>query len=165
MPRDPLCTPSDHRLSRRQWLGSATGAALGLGGLATPAVAEALRKEQRQVLFIWLDGGMSQLESWDPKPNTPFGGPYRSIPTSVPGINISELLPESAKVMKHLAIVRSVSTQDNSHSAGVDRIQRGDRSRATAALSTRTRASSGRSTGRWRSATASRRRMSSAPRA
>jgi hypothetical protein len=129
MPRNPLCTPSEHLISRRQWLGSATGAAigaLGLGGLATPAVAEALRKEQRQVLFVWLDGGMSQLESWDPKPNTPFGGPFRSIQTAVPGIRISELLPESAKLMKHLAIVRSISTQDNSHSAGVDRIQRGD---------------------------------------
>jgi uncharacterized protein (DUF1501 family) len=120
-----LCTPADHRLSRRQWLGSAAGA-LGLGGLAVPALAAELRKQRRQVLFVWLDGGMSQLESWDPKPNTPFGGPYRSIPTAVPGIHISELMPHSARVMKHLALVRSVSTQDNSHSAGVDRVQRGD---------------------------------------
>src|SRR6478609_12141258 len=117
------CTPSEHRLSRRRFLGAS---ALGLAGLATPAVAETLRKERRQVLFVWLDGGMSQLESWDPKPNTPFGGPFRAIPTSVPGIHISELLPKSAKQMKHLAIVRSVATQDDSHSAGVDRIDRGD---------------------------------------
>src|SRR4029078_7800532 len=85
-----------------------------------------MRKKEKQVLFVWLDGGMSQLESWDPKPNTPFGGPFRTIPTAVPGIHISELLPNSARIMKHLALVRSVSTQDNSHSAGVDRIQRGD---------------------------------------
>lgn len=124
MPRNPLCTPADHRLSRRQWLG--TVGAMGLAGLTTPAAAEQLRKQRRQVLFVWLDGGISQLESWDPKPNTPFGGPLRAIPTSVPGIHISETLPHCAKVMKHLAVVRSVSTQDNSHSAGVDRIQRGD---------------------------------------
>jgi uncharacterized protein (DUF1501 family) len=123
MPRDPLCTPAEHRLSRRQWLGAA---GLGLGAFATPAVAEKLRRERRQVLFVWLDGGISQLESWDPKPNTPFGGPFRTIPTSVPGVHVSELLQHSAKQMHRLTVVRSVSTQDNSHSAGVDRIQRGD---------------------------------------
>ena len=125
MPRDPLCTPSDHRVTRRRFLGSAAGA-VGLSALANPLVAEELKKQRRQVLFVWLDGGMSQLESWDPKPNTPFGGPFRPIQTTVPGIQISELLPNCAKQMKHLAIVRSVSTQDNSHSAGVDRINRGD---------------------------------------
>ncbi|MGE3780879.1 MAG: DUF1501 domain-containing protein, partial [Pirellulaceae bacterium] len=75
---------------------------------------------------IWIDGGMSQLESWDPKPNTRFGGPFRSIATSLPGVHISELMPRTARLMQHLALVRSVCTQDNSHSAGVGRIQRGD---------------------------------------
>lgn len=121
---DPLCTPTDHRLSRRQWLGAA--GVLGLGAFATPAFAELLRKNQKQVLFVWLDGGMSQLESWDPKPNSPFGGPFRTIPTSVPGVHVSELMAHSAKQMHRLALVRSVCTQDNSHSAGVDRVQRGD---------------------------------------
>lgn len=124
MTRDPLCTPAEHRLTRRRFLGAA--GAGGLSALANPVVAEELKKQKRQVLFVWLDGGMSQLESWDPKPNTPFGGPFRPIKTAVPGIHISELLPQCAKQMKHLALVRSVSTQDNSHSAGVDRIQRGD---------------------------------------
>ncbi len=119
-----LCTPHEHIVTRRRFLG-ATGAA-GLFTLANPVVAEELKKQRRQVLFVWLDGGMSQLESWDPKPNTPFGGPYRAIQTAVPGIRISELLPHSAKQMKHLALVRSVCTQDDSHSAGVDRINRGD---------------------------------------
>ena len=96
------------------------------GGLLQPAVAEELKKQEKQVIFIWLDGGMSQLESWDPKPNTEFGGPFPAIPTSVPGIQVSELLKHSAKQMHHLAVVRSVSTKDNSHSAGVARIQRGD---------------------------------------
>ena len=61
-----------------------------------------------------------------PRPGTNTGGPFQAIPTSVPGIHISELLPQSAKIMHHLAILRSVHTQDNSHSAGVARIQRGD---------------------------------------
>lgn len=120
-----LCSPCEHQFSRRQILGAAAGA-VGLGSLLQPAVAEEIKTKQKQVLFVWIDGGMSQLESWDPKPNTIFGGPFRAIPTSVPGVHLSELLPKSAKQMHHLAILRSIHTQDNSHSAGVARIQRGD---------------------------------------
>ncbi len=123
MNRNTLCTPADHRVSRRQFFGAG---AMGLGAMTMPAFAEELRKQRKQVLFVWLDGGMSQLESWDPKPNTTFGGPYRAISTSVPGTQVSELLPQCAKQMHRISVLRSLSTQDNSHSAGVDRIQRGD---------------------------------------
>jgi hypothetical protein len=128
MQRHSLCKPDEHRLSRRQWLGGAAAGAgaLGLGSLTAPTFAEELVKNDKQVLFIWLDGGISQLESWDPKPNTEFGGPFRAIPTSVPGIHVSELLPHSVKQMHHLAVVRSLCTKDDAHSSGVDRIQRGD---------------------------------------
>src|SRR5262245_49101463 len=127
MNRHALCKPHEHRLSRRQWLGGALGAGVGAWGLSgRKNFADELKANDKQVLFIWLDGGISQLESWDPKPNTEFGGPFRAIPTSVPGLHISELFPRTAKLMHHLALVRSVCTQDNSHSAGVARIQRGD---------------------------------------
>jgi hypothetical protein len=123
-----LCKPWEHRLSRRHLLAAAGTAAatVGLGPLLSRAAAEEVKQKRKQVLFIWIDGGMSQLESWDPKPNTLFGGPFRAIPTSVPGIHVSELMPKSAQQMHHLALVRSLCTQDNSHSAGVSRIQRGD---------------------------------------
>ncbi|MEX0726350.1 MAG: DUF1501 domain-containing protein [Planctomycetaceae bacterium] len=123
-----LCRPGEHRLSRRRMLGTvvAGAAGLSLSRLLEPAVAEELRQNDKQVILIWLDGGMSQLESWDPKPNTQFGGPFRAIPTSVPGIEVCELLKHTAKQMHHLAVLRSVCTQDNSHSAGVARINRGD---------------------------------------
>jgi len=126
--RHAFCKPWEHSLSRRQFLGAAAaGAGIGgLGGLVEPAVAEELKKQDKQVIFIWLDGGISQLESWDPKPNTQFGGPYRAIPTSTPGIHISELLPHTARQMHHLSLLRSLHTKDNSHSAGVARINRGD---------------------------------------
>ncbi len=121
-------SPLDSRLSRREMLGGVAGAVAGAGvlGLCQPLMAQQLRRQRKQVIFIWLDGGMSQLESWDPKPNTQFGGPFRAISTTVPGIQISELLPRSAQQMRHLAVIRSLHTQDNSHSAGVARIQRGD---------------------------------------
>lgn len=133
-----LCTPAEHQLSRRRLLGGLAGAAaagaggvfgsnsLGLGNLLHAAESGKLAGKHKQVLWVWIDGGMSQFESWDPKPNTEFGGPFRPIDTSVPGIQISELMPQTAKQMHHFSICRSVSTKDNAHSSGVDRIQRGD---------------------------------------
>ena len=131
MQHDRLCKPWEHAISRRRLLGGLAGTAAGLGmgalgGLVSPAAAQELKQKEKQVIFIWLDGGLSQLESWDPKPNTTFGGPFRAIPTSVPGTHVSELLEKTALQMHHLAVLRSVCTQDNSHSAGVARIQRGD---------------------------------------
>ncbi|ADB16278.1 protein of unknown function DUF1501 [Pirellula staleyi DSM 6068] len=122
------CPAWEHRLSRRAMLASTiAGAAAGMmGPLASRSLADDLAKRRKQVLMIWIDGGMSQLESWDPKPNTLFGGPFRAIPTSVPGVHVSELLRKTSQQMHHLAVVRSMCTQDNSHSAGVARIQRGD---------------------------------------
>ena len=125
-----LCTPAQHVMSRRRLLGASAATGLlgmgGLGGLVQPLIADELVQSDKQVLFIWIDGGMSQLESWDPKPNTQFGGPFRSIQTTLPGIRISELMPKTAEIMHLLALDRGVTTVDNSHSAGVPRIQRGD---------------------------------------
>ncbi len=125
-----LCKPWEHQISRRQILGGmAAGAATlgtgGLGGLLQPAMAETLKKNDKQVLLVWLDGGMSQLESWDPKPHTQFGGPYRAIETSVPGLHISELLPRMSQLMHHISLVRSMKTEDPNHSSGVGKILRG----------------------------------------
>lgn len=118
------CHSPQHELSRRQVLGTFAG--LGAGSLLSPLVADELQSKQKQVLLIWLDGGMSQLESWDPKPGTEFGGPFRSIPTTLPGIHVSELMPHTAQQMQHLAVVRSMCTKDENHSTGVPRILRGD---------------------------------------
>ena len=116
-------------MSRRQMLGTLGGAAVGafgLGALMQEAVAAEMRKRGKQVIFIWLDGGISQFESWDPHPDSPFGGPFRSIPTSVPGVHFSELVPQTAKIAHKIAVVRSMCTKDPNHSTGVARIQRGD---------------------------------------
>lgn len=122
------CSFSEHEVSRRRVLGSMAGAGLGLGamgGLVQPAVGEQLKKKEKQILLLWLDGGMSQLETWDPKPSTQFGGPFRSISTSIPGVHVSELMPQLSKVMDRLATVRCMKTEDANHSSGVPKIMRG----------------------------------------
>ncbi|MFN4261253.1 MAG: DUF1501 domain-containing protein [Gemmataceae bacterium] len=108
-------------MSRRSFLtGAAAGTAslLGFGGLVHPLTAKELQKQEKRVLLVWLAGGVSQLETWDPKPNTDTGGPFRAIPTSVPGIHISELLPHTAKQMHRLALVRGINTNENNHAKG-----------------------------------------------
>ncbi|MCE9532155.1 MAG: DUF1501 domain-containing protein [Planctomycetes bacterium] len=74
--------------------------------------------QQKRVVVVYLAGGSSQLETWDPKPGTDTGGPFKAIPTSVTGTHISELLPFTAKQMHRLALVRGVNTGINDHGQG-----------------------------------------------
>jgi Protein of unknown function (DUF1501) len=116
------CGSGEHTMARRQFLGTlAAGGSMmsGLSMLAQPAASAELAKQQKRVLVFNMHGGLSQLESWDPKPGTPTGGPFRAIPTSVPGTHICELLPETAKQMHRLAIVRSVNTNEGDHGKGI----------------------------------------------
>jgi uncharacterized protein (DUF1501 family) len=117
------CQTLDHVLSRRRFFqtlaaGGAAAVLPNFGLFTSPVVAAEMARTQKRMIVINLAGGLSQLESWDPKPGTPTGGPFRAIPTSVPGIHISELLPKTAKVMHHLALVRSINTHENSHGPG-----------------------------------------------
>jgi uncharacterized protein (DUF1501 family) len=113
---------TNSHLSRRALLGAgAVGSAAlaadmsGLNLLRSPALASELKSQQKRVILLWLAGGASQLETWDPKPGRPTGGPFRAIPTAVPGIHISELMPKMAARMKHTAIVRSLDTKNGDH--------------------------------------------------
>lgn len=117
------CHSPEHKIARRQFLGSmaafgAGACAGGLGVFSAPAIAGQLQADQKRVVIVNMAGGLSQLESWDPKPGTATGGPFRAIPTSVPGIHISELLPDTAKQMHHLCLVRGVNTSEDDHGKG-----------------------------------------------
>ena len=130
------CGSQEHLVARRQFLGTAAAAAggllLGFSGHAPALVAAELERSRRQLLVIFLDGGLSQFESWDPKPGTDTGGPFRAIATSVPGLQVSELLPHTAKQMHHLSVVRSVITKENDHEPAKYLLETG-RSRAAGA--------------------------------
>jgi hypothetical protein len=80
---------------------------------AFAGVAESVPYKPRaeSVILLWLEGGPSQMDTWDPKPASPF----RPISTNVPGVQISELLPRVAKKMDQLSIVRTMYTEENNH--------------------------------------------------
>src|SRR5262245_30860087 len=108
------------RVGSRRWF-LQTGLA-GLGGLSFPELlrcraqgAAAGRADRKAVILIWLSGGPSQLDTWDPKPAAPseIRGPFRSIPARVPGVRVSEHLPLQANIMERLELIRSVDCQSS----------------------------------------------------
>jgi hypothetical protein len=132
-----FCGSPDHAFDRRGFLGAvAAGAAAfaadmtAVNVLTSPALAGELKKRQKRVILLWLAGGASQLETWDPKPGTPTGGPFRAIPTNVPGIHVSELMPEMAKRMQDTCVIRSLNTKNGDHAAGAKLMMRGRRDEA-----------------------------------
>ncbi len=111
-------------ISRRELLThSAAGiAATSLSGWFAPLAgmgAEQARtgRAHKSCVLLWMDGGPSHVETFDPKPDAPaeVRGQLDSIATSVPGIRISEKFPELAKLMNHAAILRGMSTAEADH--------------------------------------------------
>lgn len=105
-------------LGRRDFLrvGSLTYLGISLRdllGLESLLAAQGVRPngKAQACIMLWLEGGPSQVDTWDPKPNSSF----KPISTNVPGIQISELLPGVAKHMEKLSIVRSMHTEEANH--------------------------------------------------
>lgn len=134
-------TPSAISLpSRRKFLGTAATAAgmtfaadmTVLSALQSPVLADELKKNDKRVILLWLAGGASQLETWDPKPGRPTGGPFKSIQTSVPGVQISELLPKMAsRIGKYTSIIRSLDTGNGDHGGAARMMHLGRRDEPT----------------------------------
>ncbi len=110
-------------LTRRSFLQAGV---LGLGGLALPGLLKlrasgaSAPNSNRSVILFWLSGGPGHMETWDPKPDSPggFRGPFGAIRTNVPGVRFGELMPEQAKLMDKLAIIRSVNHGTGDHTKG-----------------------------------------------
>jgi hypothetical protein len=106
-------------LSRREWL-RLTGAGVvgfSLSGWLEALAADISGNSQRRgaCILLWMNGGPSQMDTFDLKPGHANGGPFKEIATSVPGIRISEHLPKVARNMEHMTIVRSMSTKEGDH--------------------------------------------------
>jgi uncharacterized protein (DUF1501 family) len=107
-------------ISRRDFMNLS---AAGIGGaslsgwlpiLASRAAQQGQNNHKRCVL-LWMDGGPSHKDTFDLKPNTQHGGPYRPINTSVNGLQISEHFPQLAQKMNLGAVIRSMSTGEGAH--------------------------------------------------
>ena len=100
------------------------------GNLFAASPAESAAKQQskvRSVIELWIWGGPSHLETFDPKPNAgqAYNGGYGDIPTNVPGIRISEFLPKLAQQMDKFSIIRSMCHGTNAHETATYLMQTG----------------------------------------
>src|SRR5271156_3064936 len=106
-------------LSRRDWLKLSLSGVVSYslsGWLQTLAADTAGNPQRRRsCILLWMNGGPSQMDTFDLKPGHANGGSYKEIQTAVPGIKISEHLPKVATHMERLALVRSMSTREADH--------------------------------------------------
>src|SRR3982750_38899 len=114
--------------TRRDFLQVSLGGLLGLGmcdllrlranaAEAKPALANG---KNVNCILIWLDGGPSHYETFDPKPDAPseIRGEFKTIPTSVPGVHFSESIPKLAATFDKYTVVRSICHKDPNHGGG-----------------------------------------------
>ncbi len=112
-------TNRDGLISRRSFIRTVAAGAAGLGVLgwkeAVALHAEELRKRGMACVLLFMRGGPSQFETFDPKPGATNGGPTKAIDTAVSGIQIAEGWSNLAKVMKEVALIRSMTNKEGEH--------------------------------------------------
>jgi len=114
--------------SRRSFISGAAKAFLGVGALpmlSDMALASASSRvpispaaKAKSVIYIYLGGGMSHIDTLDTKPGASTQGPVESINTSVDGIQLSQYLPKLAKQMQHVALINSMNSTQGAHEQG-----------------------------------------------
>ncbi len=121
---NPLCRVRDH-ISRRAFLkgcvvGAGGAAVANWGGLFNSAtIAAEAQKKGKRCILLWMNGGASQLDTFDMKTGRPTGGPFRPIASNVPGLQVCEYLPTIARNCDKLAVIRSLSTTEPDHPGGI----------------------------------------------
>lgn len=114
-----MTRPSLPQLSRRDWLrlSSVGVVSYSLSGWLEAMAADAANdpNRKRACILLWMNGGPSQMDTFDLKPGNANGGPYQDIATSAPTVRISEHLPKIAKHMDKMAVIRSMQTKEADH--------------------------------------------------
>ncbi len=116
-------------LTRRDVLKAACGLGLSfaLPGLEGRAAEKRGSERAKSFIVLWLAGGASQLETWDPHPGTSIGGPTRAIPTRIPHVSIAEHYPQLADQIDCLSVIRSLVSKEGDHERGTYFVKTGYR--------------------------------------
>lgn len=119
-----MLSPVGFQVSRRSMLGAMGASFLGFSVRDLLAYAGTSHKPHaEQVILFWNGGGMSHIDTWDPKPGAATGGEFEAIETSADGVRISEIFPELAKQMHHCALVRSIAGTQGAHERATYHLQ------------------------------------------
>lgn len=116
-------------ISRREALRAAAACGVSFLLPALPATAAEARGRERSksLITLWLAGGPSQFETWDPHPESKYGGPTQAIATSVPDLKIAADYPRMAERLHHLNVIRSLVSKEGDHQRGTYFVQTGYR--------------------------------------
>lgn len=116
--RPGCCPTSEHALSRRMFLQGMVAGGVAFGGFAhlfSAAHAQEAARRQKHVLLVYMSGGPSQFETWDPKPGQRTAGAHMTIPTALPGVRFDEFMPNLARLANRMAVIRSMTSPSNDH--------------------------------------------------
>lgn len=115
--------------SRRDLLraAGALGVSFLLPALDARAANQRGKSRQKSLITIWLEGGASQLETWDPHPGTKIGGPTRAIDTAIRGLQIADSFPAVAAEITSLSVIRSLVSKEGDHERGTYLLKTGYR--------------------------------------
>jgi hypothetical protein len=116
-------------MTRRHWLRHMAMTSMAIPAMhftqAIQANAAQLKKAGKSCILLWMGGGPATIDIWDLKPGAETGGEFQPMNTSAPGVQISEHMPNVAKQMHHLAIIRSMSTTEADHNRGTYKMHTG----------------------------------------
>ncbi len=113
-----------YKMTRRAMMGATGATVLGLSVRDLIAYAGSSHAPTAEhVILFWNGGGMSHVDTWDPKPGRPVQGDLEPINTTVPGIQISEIFPQVAQQMEHAALIRSIAGTQGDHGRATYNLQ------------------------------------------
>jgi hypothetical protein len=103
------------------------GLSFALPALSPRAAEKRGRERAKSLITLWMAGGPSQLETWDPHPGTSIGGDVGAIRTTIKDLQIADLYPRTAEQIHHLSVIRSLTSKEGDHERGTYFVKTGYR--------------------------------------